>query len=92
MLAIVSSLAKLPATRQTKRSPRLLSNAYSGAIRESGVGRVVFGAFDVRAGAAGSRYDIVGDGRLGGVPTISSGVRGEDSATLLREFFVNHRG
>ena len=35
-LAIVSPLAKLPATRQTNRSPLLLSKAYSGAIREVG--------------------------------------------------------
>src|SRR5665213_3087437 len=36
-LATVSSLAKLPATRQTNRSPLPLSKAYSGAIRESAV-------------------------------------------------------
>ncbi len=35
ILATISSLAKLPATRQTKRSPRPLSKAYSGAMRES---------------------------------------------------------
>src|SRR6201996_7158807 len=34
-LAMVSSLAKLPATRHTNRSPRPLSKAYSGAMRES---------------------------------------------------------
>src|SRR5258705_12495784 len=35
ILAIVSSLAKLAATRQTNRSPLPLSKAYSGAMRES---------------------------------------------------------
>src|SRR5215472_8488120 len=34
-LATISSLAKLPATRQTKRSPRAVSKQSSGAIRES---------------------------------------------------------
>ena len=34
-LAMTTSLAKLPATRQTKTSPRAVSKQYSGAMRES---------------------------------------------------------
>jgi tRNA(adenine34) deaminase len=63
----------------------------AGAIRTAGVGTVVFGAFDERQGAGGSRYDILRDPRLGNVPEVRSGVRSDEATTLLRAFFAQRR-
>lgn len=64
----------------------------AGAILSTRVGRVVFGAWDEKAGAAGSVYDLLRDGRLPHpVPEVVSGVRQEESALLLREFFASRR-
>ncbi len=64
----------------------------AGAIREAGIDTVVFGARDERAGAGGSRYDVLGDDRLGPSPQVRSGVLEEQCAELLREFFALRRG
>ncbi|QAB19309.1 nucleoside deaminase [Leucobacter muris] len=64
----------------------------AGAILAARLPRVVFGAWDEKAGAAGSVYDLLRDGRLPHpVPEVVSGVRAEQSAALLREFFEQRR-
>ncbi len=64
----------------------------AGAILAARVPRVVFGAWDEKAGAAGSVYDLLRDGRLPhAVPEVIGGVRGEECAELLREFFEARR-
>jgi len=63
----------------------------AGAIVASRLERLVFGAFDDKAGAVGSLWDVVRDRRLNHRPEVVSGVRAEEQAVLLREFFAEHR-
>ena len=63
----------------------------AGAAVLSRVDRVVFGAFDDKAGAVGSLWDVVRDRRLNHRPEVLSGVLAEESAALLAEFFAGHR-
>ena len=64
----------------------------AGAIVLSRVERLVFGAFDPKAGAVGSLWDVVRDRRLNHRPEVVSGVLADESSTLLLEFFAGHRG
>ncbi len=64
----------------------------AGAIVLSRVERLVFGAFDEKAGAVGSLWDVVRDGRLNHRPEVVSGVLAEESTALLRGFFEGQRG
>jgi tRNA(adenine34) deaminase len=59
----------------------------AGAIVAARIPRVVFGAFDVRVGAAGSRYDLLRDSRLGQPVEVIAGVREQECAELLKGFF-----
>ena len=63
----------------------------AGAIVQSRIGRVVFGAFDEKAGAVGSLWDVVRDPRLPHRPEVVSGVLAEEAAQLLSRFFKNKR-
>lgn len=63
----------------------------AGAIVASRLERLVFGAFDDKAGAVGSLWDVVRDRRLNHRPEVIGGVRAEESTTLLQEFFAGHR-
>ena len=63
----------------------------AGAVVASRLDRLVFGAFDDKAGAVGSLWDVVRDRRLNHRPEVVSGVRADESASLLRGFFATHR-
>lgn len=64
----------------------------AGVILAARIPRVVFGAWDEKAGAVGSVYDLLRDGRLPhAVPEVVSGVCAEESQELLREFFSARR-
>lgn len=64
----------------------------AGAILAARVPRVVFGAWDAKAGAAGSVYDLLRDGRLPHpVPEVVAGVRADECAALLEAFFAERR-
>lgn len=63
----------------------------AGAIVLSRVSRLVFGAYDEKAGAAGSLWDVVRDRRLNHRPEVLGGVLAEESAALLDAFFAEHR-
>jgi len=63
----------------------------AGAIVLSRVERLVFGAFDEKAGAVASLWDVVRDPRLNHRPQVVSGVEADVSAELLRSFFAHHR-
>ncbi|MGW1890438.1 tRNA adenosine(34) deaminase TadA [Streptomyces sp. NPDC002004] len=59
----------------------------AGAIVQSRVDRVVYGARDEKAGAAGSLWDVVRDRRLNHRPEVVADVLADDCARLLTEFF-----
>ena len=59
----------------------------AGAIVNSRIRTLVFGAYDEKAGAVGSLWDVVRDRRLNHRPEVIGGVRAQESATLLRDFF-----
>lgn len=63
----------------------------AGAIVAARLARLVFGAFDDKAGAVGSLWDVVRDRRLNHRPEVISNVRAAESSALLREFFAHHR-
>ena len=63
----------------------------AGAVVLSRVDRLVFGAFDPKAGAVGSLWDVVRDRRLNHRPEVLSGLLADESSALLREFFEGHR-
>lgn len=64
----------------------------AGAVVQSRVGRLVFGAYDEKAGAVGSLWDVVRDPRIPHRVEVVSGVCAEDCAGLLTEFFAGKRG
>jgi tRNA(adenine34) deaminase len=63
----------------------------SGAIVLARVARVVFGAWDPKAGAAGSVRDVLRDRRLNHRPEVVGGVRAAECAELLDAFFAGKR-
>jgi tRNA(adenine34) deaminase len=63
----------------------------AGAAVLARVARVVFGAWDPKAGAAGSVWDLLRDRRLNHRPEVISGVREDECAALLAEFFASRR-
>jgi tRNA(adenine34) deaminase len=63
----------------------------AGATVLSRVDRLVFGAFDEKAGAVGSLWDVVRDRRLNHRPEVVSGVLAAESTALLLDFFGEHR-
>lgn len=63
----------------------------AGAAVLSRVERIVFAAFDPKAGAVGSLWDVVRDRRLNHRPEVVTGVLAQESAALLEAFFAEHR-
>lgn len=63
----------------------------AGALVLSRVDRLVFGAYDEKAGAVGSLWDVVRDRRLNHRPEVIGGVLEAESAALLEDFFGPRR-
>jgi tRNA(adenine34) deaminase len=63
----------------------------AGAIVLARVPRVVYGAIDPKAGAAGSVLDVLAEPGLNHRPEVVGGVREEEAAALLRTFFAPRR-
>ncbi|MFZ6992465.1 nucleoside deaminase [Curtobacterium sp. RRHDQ66] len=63
----------------------------AGAILAARVPRIVFGAWDPKAGASGSVYDIARDRRLPHRSEVVAGVLEEECASLLDDFFQQRR-
>ena len=63
----------------------------AGALVYARVRRLVFGAFDPKAGACGSVYNIVNDERLNHRLEVIGGVLAEEAVALLKNFFKEKR-
>ncbi len=63
----------------------------TGALMLSRPERVVYGARDPKFGCLGSLYDIASDSRFNHRLVVDSGVCAEESAAMLREFFLARR-
>ena len=63
----------------------------AGAIAQSRMKRLVYGAFDEKAGAVGSIWDVIRDPRALTKVEVVSGVLADECAVLLKVFFNNKR-
>ena len=63
----------------------------AGAIAQSRISKVVFGAWDEKAGAVGSQWDLLRDPRQLNKPEVIAGVMAKECADLLSEFFADKR-
>jgi tRNA(adenine34) deaminase len=63
----------------------------AGALVLARTARLVFGAWDPKAGAVGSLWDVVRDRRLNHRPEVAAGVREAECSALLTGFFVGRR-
>jgi tRNA(adenine34) deaminase len=63
----------------------------AGAILQSRIKRLVFGAFDQKAGAVGSSLDVIRDVRALSKAEVVSGVLEDKCALILKQFFIQKR-
>jgi tRNA(adenine34) deaminase len=63
-----------------------------GAALNARIFRLVFGAFDTKSGAAGSLYDVAGDGRLNHRIEVLPGIMEKECSQLMQDFFHLRRG
>ena len=63
----------------------------AGALAQSRIARLVFGAHDEKAGAVGSLWDVVRDPRVPHRPEVITGVLANQCAQVLTDFFVARR-
>ena len=63
----------------------------AGAITQSRISKVVFGAWDEKAGASGSVWDLLRDPRALHKVEVTSGVLEEECGAMLKEFFSEQR-
>ncbi|MFN0026882.1 MAG: tRNA adenosine(34) deaminase TadA [Acidimicrobiales bacterium] len=63
----------------------------AGALLSARVGRLVFGAEDLKAGATGSLYNVLSDPRLNHEVSVTARVRAEECGALLSRFFEDRR-
>jgi tRNA(adenine34) deaminase len=63
----------------------------AGALLNARVGRLVYGAADLKAGATASLYNVCADPRLNHNPPVTHGVLAADSTRLLEDFFAARR-
>jgi tRNA(adenine34) deaminase len=63
----------------------------AGAIYQARIDRLVYGAPDDKAGAAGTLMDIVRDKRLNHQTEVNAGILADECAAIMREFFSGRR-
>jgi tRNA(adenine34) deaminase len=63
----------------------------AGAIVNSRIKRVVYGATDPKAGACGTLFNLVQDSRLNHRASLQTGILGEEAGELLKSFFREAR-
>lgn len=64
----------------------------AGAVVNSRLARLVYGATDPKAGGVASLYEICADGRLNHRPPVAAGVLADECGGLLKRFFARRRG
>jgi tRNA(adenine34) deaminase len=95
MLVIAEALQRLGTDRLTDCTLCITLEPCAqcaGAIVLAKVGRVVFGAWDPKAGMAGSLHDLLRHARLNHRPEVLAGVRADECGALLSDFFDVRRG
>jgi tRNA(adenine34) deaminase len=63
----------------------------AGAAVVARVERIVFGAYDPKAGAVASLWDVVRDPRLPHEVAVTGGIRAEECGAIIRDFFAERR-
>ncbi len=63
----------------------------AGALVLARLGRLVFGAYDPKAGAVASLFDVVRDSRLNHRVEVTGGILAAECGQLLADFFARHR-
>jgi tRNA(adenine34) deaminase len=63
----------------------------AGAVTAARIARLVYGAIDPKAGAAGSLWDVLRDRRLPHRAEVLGGVLADECGALLRDFFARRR-
>ena len=63
----------------------------AGALLNARIGRLVYGAADLKGGATASLYNVCADPRLNHNPPVTHNVRARESGELLRTFFASQR-
>jgi len=63
----------------------------AGAIVNSRLDAVYFGAYDNKAGCCGSVYDLTGDGKFNHKPNVTGGVMIKECGTILSDYFKEKR-
>lgn len=63
----------------------------AGAIVQARIARVVYGATDPKAGAAGSVFNVLQSDKLNHKPEVTAGIMAEECGSLLTEFFQERR-
>jgi tRNA(adenine34) deaminase len=63
----------------------------AGGLVAARVGRLVFGAADLKAGACGSLYNLCADPRLNHEVSVTTGVRADEASEQLSDFFEGRR-
>jgi tRNA(adenine34) deaminase len=94
VLAIQRALGKLRTDRLTDATLYVTLEPCAqcaGAMVLAKVGRVVFGAYDGRAGMAGSVFDLLRHPRLNHGVEVLGGVMADECGTLLKRFFLAKR-
>jgi tRNA(adenine34) deaminase len=94
LLALQRALAKLHTDRLTDATLYVTLEPCAqcaGAMVLAKVGRVVFGAYDGRAGMVGSVFDVLRHPRLNHGAEVVGGVMAEECGQLLKRFFLARR-
>lgn len=63
----------------------------SGAIIQSRIKRVVFGAFDEKGGAFGSSINVLEAKNINHYPEVISGIKKDECSSIIKEYFKNKR-
>ncbi len=94
LIAIQRALAELDSDRLDSASLYVTLEPCAqcaGAIVLARVGRVIFGAYDPKAGMVGSVEDLLRHPKLNHTPEVRGGVRAEECGELLSGFFGSRR-